>query len=64
MTDQEWDEATSVSSVQIADTIPCPAPTEPQNDRPPGPVCLACGTVHVGQWWFYCCNPAYPEDLE
>ena len=29
MTDDDWDEATSVNVVVAADTIPCPPPTEP-----------------------------------
>lgn len=43
MTDQDWDQADEVTHVsKPGDTIPCPPPTEPMNDRP-FLECSACG---------------------
>ncbi len=72
MTDADWDEATSVSEMRAADTIPCPPPSEPLNDPPPRvplpglPVCLVCG---AGLIWdtgirYYVCDNAACERCE
>lgn len=43
MTDQEWEETTSVGEVAAArDTEPAPPPTEPAHDPPTPPDTCAC----------------------